>query len=1177
MNKTLWKDIRRLIRATKGRFFSLTTIVLIGVAFFVGISSVSTIMGYSVDTYDDEYNLKDITIYSNYGFDEDDITTLSNLEHVDTVEGVYFVDVIGASEEITYVTRIHSYDTNNTINEFKLVDGRMPENDHEVLAEAGTDMMTGFTIGSVVKLSRPDNDLDDYLSVDEVTVVGTIDTPVYLNETKENSTLSNQALRTYLYIPASAFSIDYYTEVNVLVSGAKEMDSFSDTYADYTKEVKEEIEEFSKSQAEKRKDSVLEDAYDEYNDGLQEYNDGKQEFDEKISDAEKEIAENEQKIKDAESEIADGYKQISDAEAEVERGYIDGANEIQAARNQISSGTNTLNESKEEFNKKKEELNSTLEEIDSGINQINQVLELLNGYVQAKDGLTSINTALEGLQSKQLVQLIDELKILDSSIPLSYLPEDYSTGVQTLITSLKEVNKSLQGDEYTFAEPTTIGELTTLYESTITTLNTQKDTLEATKTQLDETLTQVGISSDEVDDKIVEYNTQLESLESNKKLIEDGIASGEEQISEAEKLLTKSYEQTVNGSVELDEKIADAKQEIEENRQKLKDSEQELADAKQKIADSKKELEDSKVDGEQELADAKTKLDKAYQDIQDLEDAKWTVLDRSSHYASETYKETINQMQAIANIFPVFFLLVAALVCLTTMTRMVDEQRGQIGVMRALGYSEFKCASKYLVYAGLATIVGEVLGTLLGMMLFPPIIYTLWRMMYILPDLKFEIPWTLVIVSSVIFLVVMELTTYNACRKDTKEVPAQLLRPKAPKLGKSTFIEKIGFIWKHLSFTWKITVRNLLRYKKRFFMTVFGVAGCTALLVTGWGVRDSVQDMVDIQFDELIYFDGVVSAEDETSVTEFNKLVSEIQNRNDVSNAVPMLDYSAIMTNGSDEETVYVYSYENASDIDGLLNLRTRKNHKSISLTDEGVVISEKLSENLGLKVGDTITLESKDGIRKDVTISGICEMYIQHYVFMTQAYYNKVFDTTASSNALCVEINGDDSVSTLFQKDIVNYDHVNSISFNATVLSNFKTMANSLDLVVWVLLISSMSLAFVVLGNLTNVNISERQREIATLKVLGFRKKEVQNYIYKENNVLTFIGALVGIPVGTLLHHYIMKQVEMDYIMFGRSVKPISYFYSVIFTILFGLLVNFFMRKKLKNIDMIESLKSVE
>ncbi len=1176
MNKTLWKDIRRLIRSTKGRFFSLTTIVLIGVSFFVGISSVSTIMGTSVDIYDDELNLKDITIYSNYGFDEDDIDAISKLDYIETVEGAHFVDVLGLCEETTYVTRIHSYDTNNKINEFKLITGRMPQNKNEVLAENGTEMISGFALGSKVKLSRPDNDLDDYLSVDEVTVVGTIDTPVYLNETKENSTLSNQVLRTYLYIPAEAFCEDYYTEVNVLVKDASKMNSFSDQYASLTEEVKEELETFSKTQAEKRKDSVVSEALEKYNDGLTEYNDGKKEFDEKISDAEKEIADNEQKIKDAEQEIADGYEKLQEAEDEVTRGEIDGANQIHGARNQISAGTNTLNESKEEFKKQKEELSKTISQIDTGISQLNSVIELLNQYIQVRDGLVSINTTIASLQSDEIQILITTLKGLSSDIPLSSLPSEYQEGITILVQSLKQVNESLN-EEYVFVEPVTVGDLTSLYDNTISLLNTQKQYLENIQVQLDAAISAAGIQKEEVDTKLVEYQTQLESLNANKKQIEDGLQEAEDKISAAEQELVKAYEKTVNASVELDEKIADARKEIAENRQKLVDSEQELVDAKQKIADAKEELETSRIDGEQELIDAKAELDKAYQDIQDLEDAKWTVLDRTSHYSSATYKGTIEQMQAIANIFPVFFLLVAALVCLTTMTRMVDEQRGQIGVMRALGYSEFKCASKYLIYAGLATIVGEILGTIFGMMIFPPIIYTLWRMMYILPDLKFEIPWKLVITSSLIFLVVMELTTYNACRKDTKEVPAQLLRPKAPKLGKSTFIEKIGFIWKHLSFTWKITVRNLIRYKKRFFMTVFGVAGCTALLVTGWGVRDSVKAMVDIQFDDIIYYDGLVSADDEITKSEFNALVQDIQNRDDVKNAISMTDYNAVIQNDSEEETVYVYAFEDKQDIDGFLNLRTRKNHTPIELTDDGVVISEKLAENLGLSVGDTISLESKEGVKKDVLVSGICEMYIQHYVFMTQNYYNKVFDTKVSSNAICVEINGDDSVSLNFQKDIVNHENVSSITFNESVLNNFRTMANSLDLVVWVLLIASMSLAFVVLGNLTNVNISERQREIATLKVLGFRKNEVQNYIYKENNVLTFIGAIVGIPVGTLLHHYIMRQVEMDYIMFGRSVNFLSYVYSVSFTIIFGLLVNFFMRKKLKNIDMIESLKSVE
>lgn len=1189
MNKTLWKDIRRLIQATKGRFISLTAIVMIGVSFFVGISSVSTVMGYSVDIYDDDENLKDITIYSNYGFDEDDIKVLNEQEDVKKAEGVHFLDVMAVSGETTYITRIHSYSDEGTINQFVLVDGRMPENKYEVLAENGTDMMSGFTIGSTVTLTRPDNDLDDFLSVEEVTVVGTVDTPVYLNMTKENSTLSNQQLRTYLYIPEEAFIEDYFTEVDVVLNDTLEMDSFSDEYENYTASVKEKLETLGETQAEIRKQTVLDDALEEYYDGLEEYEDGLNEFNEKIADAEKEIADAEKKIADGQQEIADGIKELNDAEEEVNAAEIDGANQINSARAEITKGAETLKEGKEELAKQKEELQTTIGQIDS-------LLELLEGYKKAYSGLQQVNTTISSLDTikNSLSTTIEGLraavnaKKLDGSASLEVLDKMYGTGtsstLQQAVTGINTITSSLTG---TTKEVKTIQDLIDLYDMTFTgdtctynTLIAQQKALQDKITELDGYLSAANITIDKTESQmtvIEQLDVYITEYTNNKQQINDGLASAEQQIADGEAQLEKAYAMTVNASVELDEKIADARKEIADNRQKISDSQQELADAKIELADAKQEFEDEKADGLQELEDAKADLDKAWQDIQDLEDASWTVLDRTEHYASATYKETIHQMQAIANIFPVFFLLVAALVCLTTMTRMVDEQRGQIGVLRALGYSELQCASKYLIYATLATILGEVLGCALGIALFPPIIYHLWRMMYILPDLHFEIPWTLVIASSIIFILVMLLTTWSACKSDTKEVPAQLLRPKAPKLGKSTFIEKIGFIWKHLTFTWKVTVRNLIRYKKRFFMTVFGVAGCTALLVTGWGVRDSVRDMVDIQYDEIIFYDGVVVAEEETSKSEFNSLLTRVQERDDVAKAIPVLDYSALMDNDSNEETVYVYAVENVSDLDGLVDMRTRIGHKPVTLDDSGIVISEKLAENMDLTIGDTIAMESENGVVKEVKVSGIIEMYIQHFVFMTQDYYESVFGVTADSNSILVEINGDDAVNVAFQRDIVKDVDVASITFNEAILNNFQTMANSLDLVVWVLLIASMSLAFVVLGNLTNVNISERQREIATLKVLGFRKKEVENYIYKENNVLTFIGAIVGIPVGTLLHHYIMRQVEMDYIMFGRSVQPISYAYSVFFTIAFGYLVNFVMRKKLKNIDMIESLKSVE
>ena len=403
------------------------------------------------------------------------------------------------------------------------------------------------------------------------------------------------------------------------------------------------------------------------------------------------------------------------------------------------------------------------------------------------------------------------------------------------------------------------------------------------------------------------------------------------------------------------------------------------------------------------------------------------------------------------------------------------------------------------------------------------------------------------------FLVGMLLTCYGACRSDMKEVPSQLMRPKAPKLGKNTLLEKIPFLWKRFSFNTKVTVRNIFRYKHRFVLTVIGVAGCSALLVTGFGIRDSIKDLVDLQFHEIYKYDGYAQVENTATNTQAEQLLEKIQSQKQVKSAHMIYMYNSQLKTSKGKENLNVQVFKNQRQADECVTLRKRKDKKALKLTDKGILLSEKLAENMHVKVGDSITVEAENGVKKKIPVVGLTEMYVHHSIFMTEA---------------CNED---------FQKALVDYPNVEGITFYDATLSNFENMVEGLDVIVWAIIISSMLLAFVVLSNLIQVNISERQREIATLKVLGFRKKEVKSYIFRENNVLVFLGAVCGIPIGCALHHFIMNMVEMDYVMFGRQLSLYSFGLAIVLTMLFGFLVELFMTKRLQNIQMVDSLKSVE
>ena len=1068
-------------------------IIIIGVAFFVGVSGSSYIMGKNVDAYADETNLKDITIYSNYGFDDEDVDAVSQMSKVDKAEGSKFVDVLANSSNASKVTRVHSYSENSTINQFVLKEGRLPQNKNEVLAEKGTDMAATFSIGDELTLSRPDDDLNNYLNVEKVTVVGLIDTPLYINETKETSTLSNQYIATYLYIPKEAFSLDYYTEINVLTKDGKSMYAFSDEYKDYCAEVKEDIQDLGIVQSKNRRDSIVEQAKEEYQEGYEEYKEALKEYEDGISDGE-------EQLQSAEEQLQSGKKQIESAKQTL----VDSQSTLNS---EITSNKALLDEKNNELQVAKQQLEQAKEQLDANSDNIEQARSAVNVY----DTLTQIKNSLPD----------NDEDLTDN--------EDY----QNTLKQLKELG-IIDGDTYV------VSQVSSIIDS-------------AQQRIIDE----AGMSIDEIRSSIQQYDDGLQQYN-------DGIS----QLNTAQSEIDSAYQQLESTQSSSQSQIDSGWNEIEGNESTLSDSETQLNEGKS-------ELEEQKISGKQQLEEAKEKLDKAKQDIEDLESGKWTVLDRTSHYGMETYAGSVDQMAAIGNIFPVFFFLVAALVCLTTMTRMIDEERGQIGILRALGYTEIQCASKYLIYAFLATIIGCVIGSVLGTLTFPIIIYEAWKMLYIEPSMKLYIPWHLIGIATVSFLAVMLLTTFSVCHKSMKEVPSQLLRPASPKLGKSSFIEHIGLIWNHLSFTWKVTIRNLLRYKKRLVMTVIGVGGCTALMVIGFGVRDSIDQMVKLQFTDITHYDGFAKLSDDISEEDKNEIIQKVEDDSDVASLVSAVSYSGKISYNDTEETVLTQVFTDNDEISKLYTLRTRKGHHEISIDDSGVVISEKLSEDLGVKIGDTVTIESKYGVQKEVTVSAITEMYIQHYAFLNEDLYEELFDTSIDPDTLFI-VSAIDNSSNL-QKMLASDERVESISFYDVTLENFNNMVKTLDFIIIVLIASSLALAFVVLGNLMNINISERQREIATLKVLGFRKREVQSYIYKENNVLTILGAIAGLPLGVALHHWIMHELQFSYVMYGVDVMPLSLIVSVILTSGFGILVNQLMKKKLAAIEMVESLKSVE
>ncbi|WP_278600476.1 FtsX-like permease family protein [Clostridium tertium] len=715
-------------------------------------------------------------------------------------------------------------------------------------------------------------------------------------------------------------------------------------------------------------------------------------------------------------------------------------------------------------------------------------------------------------------------------------------------------------------------------KSTLSTLNDTKSGLDTKVNELELAVQAPNISEEEKNKLNIELEVLTKSRDEVVKGIEyisNEIKSGEEKLRLAEIEITTKENELINGENLLSEKKSQLESSKKEAINRFESSKLELKNGKEELEKGKEEYEKSKEIFEREISSAEAKIKKAENDVKSIEEPSWYILDRNSHYSYVDYKNNADSIDKLAKIFPVFFFLVAALVCLTTMTRMVDEQRINIGTLKALGYSKYKIVSKYLIYSFLASFLGSIVGLAIGLTIFPIVVFDAYGIMYTLPkvELEFNIPISISI--TIIAILVTTLSAFFACYKELIETPSALMRPKPPKDGKRILIERINFIWNKLSFIGKVTVRNIFRYKKRFFMTVFGIAGCTALIVTGFGIKDSIKTIVDKQFGEIFRYNLTISIDKDSSELEKQDIISDISGLSEVDKLLMIQSESAKIVTGEGDKDIYIIVPESLDKLDQFINLQNRSSKEKLKLNNDGVILSEKAATKANVKVGDDVKVKVNN---KEISlkVSGIAENYTFNYLYMSSKYYKEKFDIDSNFNSILVNtsiIENEDQ----FSKSIMDKPIVKSVSFNTGIKDNFDNTIQSLNYVVLVMIVSAGALAFVVLYNLTNVNISERIREIATIKVLGFYNNEVSAYIYRENIILTVFGIVFGEILGVFLHRFIMITVEMDNMMFGRSIDSLSFIISALLTIVFAVLVNIVMYYKLKKVKMIESLKSVD
>ncbi|WP_042357405.1 FtsX-like permease family protein [Bacillus rubiinfantis] len=663
---------------------------------------------------------------------------------------------------------------------------------------------------------------------------------------------------------------------------------------------------------------------------------------------------------------------------------------------------------------------------------------------------------------------------------------------------------------------------------------------------------------------------QLELSKAQLKGAKAEVAAKKAALKAADRKLTKVKATLTSTRKQLDREQNRLTESKREAQAEFKVARNRLAAAKSKLQKGQQEYKQGKKQADQQLAAGYAKIAEAEKKINQVNKPTWYVLDRSMHADYVGYEKAADRVAAIAQVFPVFFFLIAALVCLTTMTRMVEEQRTYIGTLKALGYSKWAIAAKYLFYALLASVSGSIFGLLIGFKVFPKVIFNAYGIIYTMPPIITEFNWNYAVLSTGFAVLATTIAAFAACYKELLDVPAELMRPKAPKAGKRIFLERLRFVWQQLNFSQKVTARNLFRYKKRFFMTVLGISGCTALLLAGFGLKDSVYSIATKQFDELYQYDMIINLKQDQPLT--------LKAENGISDLIQIKQQNIDVSVGKEKNSVSLFVPENAAKLKGFIIFRERTTGKPVTLTNNGVVLTEKLAKILKVNIGDTIELKEGETKQHKVKVTGITENYVSHYVYMSPKLYREVFHKNPKFQELLAKTtHTSEAFENKLSSQLLNRKEVSSVSFITGISKNFEETISSLNYVILVLIISAGALAFVVLYNLTNVNITERLREIATIKVLGFYDYEVSNYVYRENILLTIIGLVFGLVLGVFLHRYIVITSEIDNVMFGRTINGLSYFYSALLTLLFSGLVNVVMHFRLKKISMVESLKSID
>jgi putative ABC transport system permease protein len=1239
MTRALKKNIRRSITGSLGRYIAIMLIIMLGVGFFAGLRLTHPSMSKVQQNYLIETQLYDLRLLSTIGFDEEDVDAIAACDGVTAAVGSTYADFILQRGDAELVYRAHAI--TDDVNLPDITAGRMPEADNECLLDANrfTEDMIGQTIDlaqcndedtlsnfkyttyTVTGLARSPL----YLSADRGTtslgngsLTGFVLIPMGGFDTEYFTEVFVKC--TDEFAPYSDEYNDYVDTLSDVVEQGATLSveaRFDDLVADAQQELDDARQELEDGRADGQQE--LDDAKAELDDALAELQDGQTELD----DAKAELVSGQQELDDAKSQLDEAKAQLDEGAEALQAGFTswegalesgrksvaDGQSQLDAA---ISSGKATLADSKAQLDTLEKTYSSGLAQWQEGSDALESykaqwqagndqyegyLTQWQEGYDQYESYLAQWNAGNDQYQAALAAYNENEAayeagleQYQQAQAAFSYAhsmgllteEEEIAQGAaleQTRLTLEQTASALSAGKAQLDATGAELESQKAQLDATEAELTAQKAQLDASgeeltaqKAQLEDSAAQLAASKAQLDtlrssldDGWVKYNAGIKEMNAQQSTQQATLDSATAQLDQFQSGMEAYY----SGLSDYE----DGLKTLADGQQDYDDGVQTLADGWDEYNDGLAEYEDGLVTFQQEIDDGEQKIADAQAELDDLSEPKLYVLSRGfSNAGYATFESDSQIVNRLAGVFPIFFFLIAALVCSTTMTRMVDDDRTQIGTMRALGYSRNAIIGKYVIYSGSAAILGCLIGYFGGGYLFPLVIWTAYQMLYKIPGYCYVFDLKLLILSLAAALLCSVGVTYLACRRAMAETPADLIRPKTPAAGKRIWLEKITFLWKRLKFLHKVTMRNIFRFKKRMFMMILGIAGCTALVVTGFGIYDSVADIANYQYDQIQKYDISILCDDGI---DSEWLADSLDTYGDQLDAhAAALTASGELTGPSATKNVY-FVVSDDPDITQIIDLH--RDGETVPFPEKGqVVITEKLASMTGVEIGDTVTISVSDTDKAELTVSGIAENYVYNYVYMTGETYDQAFQDDFQENTLLLRTASDAdeyTVAAALSKD----SSVSSVTVVTDTRNTIDNMMKSLNYVVALVLGCAAALAFIVLFNLGNINLSERVREIATIKVLGFHSNETGAYVFRENIILSLMGIVCGLPLGTLLHAFVMSQIQVDMVSFKTIIKPLSYLLSVLMVTLFTVITDQIMRRKIARIDMAESLKSIE